>query len=201
MSRGVLQTAWILESSDGGHKLDKPIWFTSYFSTLPNVQEIRVIHRRMTHYSLYWPATIDYFPHIAFMTEFPFWLQGFRNLRYVEVDFQPNNGHMSRKRRTKVLAGLSRKILKHTGVQGHCIQSSPLSDNWTWEAAEGHVMNWSSNIGWAWNLPYRPRKKKPRFAQFCFELGMEDGAFVLKQYDCERHEHSKCPFPYRDPDW
>lgn len=64
----------------------------------------------------------------------------------------------------------------------------PVMD-WASEAAEGQLMDWSSEIGWAWNLSHRPGKNKKQFTNFCFDLEMEDGSFVLKEYLCECHQH------------
>ncbi|KUJ09366.1 uncharacterized protein LY89DRAFT_761925 [Mollisia scopiformis] len=165
----------------------KPKWFTDYFLlNVANVQEVTIVSYR-------------YHPSVSFISEFPFWLQGFKNLKLLEVWIPTKTGIISAKRRKGLMRGLKKRVLRKMGVEGVASESEHVGlQPWTWEASEGQSMDWSQEIGWPWNLPYRQtHRNKKRTSKVCYELSMNGGGFILKSVESdESHEHSNCPFPY-----
>lgn len=176
----------------GPTSIFKPIWFTNYFLTLTNVRHVSIDIK---------DSTFDCRDYCSkFISEFPYCLEGFRNLRSLQVWLPMNDFRVSRKRREKMITNLNKRIFTKIGVQGVLKDTNQdlNSQLWTWEAEKGQIMDWSKTVGWQWNLPHRPRKNKVRFLSVCHRLYMKDGCFLVKDYECERHDHSKCPLAFLD---
>lgn len=129
-----------------------------------------------------------------FITEFPLWLQGCKQLSHVKVEI-PISG-LDNPKRSILIQGVVRRALKRTGVLGKRVEedyyglNNPQWGNhprdceiWEWKAAEGKFMDWSQEIGW--KCFKRPSVFVPPPWTFWTELcGLEfvDGVFVVKMW-------------------
>jgi hypothetical protein len=122
------------------------------------------------------------------------------------LDSEREREIIQKKRRVRMTKSLNKRICRSVGVQGNLKEitighySGAPAEVWTWKAEEGKVMDWSKKVGWKWNLPHRPRTNKKRLLDVCHRLDMEEGGFVVKDYTCERHNHTKCPLAFLDWD-
>jgi hypothetical protein len=74
-----------------GTESGKPLWFTSYYLTLSNVQDVIMIDDQPERYR--W----EYKDGMRILSEFPFWLEAFKKLRTLEVWIQRERERSSRR--------------------------------------------------------------------------------------------------------
>lgn len=151
---------------------------------MPNLRSVQLYIDLSTDVS---PADME-----DFITQFPFFLQGCNKLSQVKVEI-PTYG-LNNPWRARLMAGINRRILKKTGVQGQWMgfiyegfsSSSPYeeAEMWTWTAAPGETMDWTQELGWkcknrcstvdppAWNF----------WDEFC-GLEFKDGMFVVEWWE------------------
>ncbi|KUJ09364.1 uncharacterized protein LY89DRAFT_676162 [Mollisia scopiformis] len=105
---------------------------------------------------------------LRFITEFPFWLRGFRSLRTLRVEIPFAPWAVPERARNNILSALVKRIHQKIGVKGNrsaCFVTGvgyvkhyqgPIGDwdkeIWDWVADEGKVMDWSGDLGWKWPL-------------------------------------------------
>ena len=96
-----------------------------------------------------------------FITEFPFWLEGFTHLSTVtvEVPILPTST-ISGPRHRRVMDAICAQIFAKVGVQGQYVETvkPPHSHKWSvefwqWKAGVGQNMDWSQNLGRIWKQP------------------------------------------------
>jgi len=127
------------------------------------------------------------------MTQFPFWLEGFKRLSKVIVQV-PVPWDLDGVRHKRVMDALMARVLKKVGVQGKCVRVSqrrrePL-EFWSWEVVDGQFMDWSENLGTIWKRPppgpnwiWWPDQEPWNFFKqgnyYGGRLGMRNGQFVI----------------------
>ncbi|KAE8454581.1 hypothetical protein EG329_000204 [Mollisiaceae sp. DMI_Dod_QoI] len=136
-------------------KFEKPDWFTEPFLAATNVTEVRISLGML-------PGDDGTFPpkeRLAFITEFPFWLQGFKNLKRLKVEIPIVLDVLNRRRREQNLNNLVDKIARKIGVRGRIGQSPVLLrgitayEIWIWETRKENGMDWSEDLGMQWPDP------------------------------------------------
>ncbi|KUJ09373.1 uncharacterized protein LY89DRAFT_788250 [Mollisia scopiformis] len=140
-------------------RLQKPVAFTQQFLRLENLREVRLNVGDEMSDSAGFPTS-----NRAFITEWPFWLEGCKKLSIVEVTVtikdrsQDELAQLAWRQTERVMVSLVKQISKKLGIEGkkvdmdvrnrlHYISESEGSV-WRWEAEEGQFMDWSCELGW-----------------------------------------------------
>lgn len=131
--------------------MERPTFFTNHFLDMIS---LRSVYLFFDFNNQVWASDME-----DFITQFPFWLQGCKQLSEVKVE-TPIYG-LNNPWRNNLMQGILRRAFKYTGVRGEFVEmvssgpdyGSPYceAEMWTWKAAEGRYMDWSQEIGWKCN--------------------------------------------------
>ncbi|CZR62966.1 uncharacterized protein PAC_12863 [Phialocephala subalpina] len=141
--------------------------YTKCFPNLPNLRDVRL------------SIATDFIPPldvVDFITEFPFWLQGFKSLASVSVEIPSLRNVLDGDLQHQLLSALISRIHQKIGVKckllrmedtfiledskEHSVEEDGVDfyeavgvmDVWYWKAAKGKTMDWSQNLGWEWTF-------------------------------------------------
>jgi len=150
----------------------KPVWFTSQFKDACNIRYVTLYVRTSD------AKELDI---TRFVTEWPFWLEGFKALSRVVVEIHETRSQAHRAGRVR---GTMLRIQKKLGVTG-ILDTQSMSrwgaEDWVFEATGNELMDWSQELGQVW----RPEKEHPQWNILDGEGGylvQADGGFWLKNW-------------------
>jgi hypothetical protein len=174
----------LLINDDNYRSIEKPRFFTNYFL---DMTALRSIFLFFDFDNPVYASDME-----DFITQFPFWLQGCKQLSEVKVEI-PTYG-LNNPWRNNLMQGVLRRAFKQTGVMGRFLQmvssrpeygsSFTEAELWTWKATDGQLMDWSREIGWkckkrcsvvvppAWTF----------WGEWC-ELGFGDNVFFVEWWE------------------
>lgn len=185
----ITHTLWDRRNEDDSkvfeHEFQKPEWFTGQFLRAMNIRRVRL-------YLDYDNNPVAHRDICRWLTQFPFWLEGFKRLSKLIVDV-PISFEVDGPRLQRIRDALMARVLRKVGVQGKCVRISPRRresvEIWSWEAADGQLMDWSQSLGTIWKHPPLSlywvgwADEMPwdlfRQADYGDRLGMRNGQFVI----------------------
>jgi hypothetical protein len=96
----------------------------------------------------------------VFVTEFPFWLEGFKGLSKLTVEIPVVRWIIETNRHSGVVHSMMNRIRKKVGIQGQFVEMVGEkwfedAEVWVWEATNGRLMDWSQDLGRVWADPDR----------------------------------------------
>lgn len=169
-----------------GNTFLKPTIFTQEFKLLPDLREV--------HLNLYHQLVGPTEHTCAFVTEWPFWLQGCPQLSTVVVAIPKrvptwHRSHHGNLLIRKLLKAVVKRVSNKLGVQGVDV-SEKCSGNfglyceiWQWEAEEGTFMDWTQELGWSASFEEKLRHYNFFDDKSEGNLKFLGGTFVLRKFE------------------